>query len=75
VGEAASLPAPTVLYASGNFVVLWDSTTQDGSARGVFGQRFLADLIFKDDFEAGTLAAWSASTTDGGDLSDSNCLC
>jgi len=56
---------------SGNFVVLWDSTTEDGNARGVFGQRFLADLIFKDDFEAGTLAAWSASTTDGGDLSDS----
>src|SRR6185295_18419106 len=35
----------------GNFVVLWDSTTEDGNARGVFGQRFLADLIFKDDFE------------------------
>lgn len=29
----------------------------------------LADLIFADGFESGTLSAWSASTTDGGNLS------
>ena len=29
----------------------------------------LPDLIFTDGFESGTLTAWSASTTDGGDLS------
>jgi hypothetical protein len=26
--------------ASGNFVVIWQSTNQDGSDRGVFGQRY-----------------------------------
>lgn len=29
--------------AGGGYVVVWDSNTQDGSARGVFGQQFLAD--------------------------------
>src|SRR5262249_30461450 len=29
--------------ANGNFVVVWDSAYQDGSAGGVFGQRFSAD--------------------------------
>jgi hypothetical protein len=28
--------------ASGNFVVIWDSTTQDGSIDGIFGQRYAA---------------------------------
>jgi lamin tail-like protein len=27
-----------------------------------------SDMIFADDFEGGTLAAWSAASTDGGDL-------
>jgi hypothetical protein len=55
--------------ANGRFVVAWDSYGQDGDSMGVFGQRFEPDLIFQDDFEAGTLAAWSAAATDGGNLS------
>jgi hypothetical protein len=51
----------------GNFVVVWQSTVGDGSDRGIFGQRFRPDVIFKDGFETG-LAAWSRSVTDGGDL-------
>jgi len=35
----------------GNLVTVWQSDGQDGSARGIFGQRFLSDLIFKDGFE------------------------
>jgi hypothetical protein len=54
--------------ASGNFVVVWESSGQDGEYGGVFGQRFEPDLIFRDDFEAGTLAAWSGGMADGGDL-------
>lgn len=42
---------------NGNFVVVWQSGGQDGSSYGVFGQRYEADLIFKDDFEAGTPGA------------------
>jgi len=26
--------------ASGNFVVVWESSAQDGSSQGVFGQRY-----------------------------------
>jgi len=52
----------------GNFVVAWASM-QDGSSYGVFGQRYVPDLIFKDGFDAGGLAAWSAAALDGGDLS------
>jgi hypothetical protein len=36
--RAASVAAD----ASGNFVVIWDSTTQDGSIDGIFGQRYAA---------------------------------
>jgi hypothetical protein len=33
--------APSITYdTSGNFVVVWDSLGQDGSSRGVFGQRY-----------------------------------
>ena len=32
-----------------NFFVVWESNGQDGSARGVFGQRF-GDFIFGDGF-------------------------
>src|SRR4029079_10944546 len=32
------------------------------------GQRSQADLIFADDFEDGSLSAWSATATDSGDL-------
>jgi hypothetical protein len=56
--------------ANGNFVVMWDSIQgAPGSASDVFGQRYLSDLIFKDGFDSGTLAAWSAAALDGGDLS------
>ena len=54
--------------ASGNFVVVWQSDGQDGAYAGIFAQRFEPDLIFRDDFEGGTLAAWSGSMADGGDL-------
>jgi hypothetical protein len=33
------------------FVVVWESELQDGSDRGIFGQRFFADVIFGDGFE------------------------
>jgi hypothetical protein len=49
--------------------VVWQGYGQDGDSLGVFGQRFEPDLIFRDDFETGTLAAWSTSVTDSGDLS------
>ncbi len=55
--------------ANGDFVVAWASMLQDGSSYGVFGQRYSPDLIFRDGFESGTLAAWTASATDGGNLS------
>jgi hypothetical protein len=55
----------------GRFVVAWMSTGQDGSGGGVFGRRFADDLIFRDDFESGTLSAWSSAATDGGDLAPS----
>jgi hypothetical protein len=55
--------------ARGHFVAVWDVWGHDGSDRGVFGQRFRPELIFRDDFEDGTLGAWSSSATDGGDLS------
>ena len=58
--------------ASGRFVVAWLSNGQDGSSYGVFGQRFLPDVIFADGFESGGLSAWSTSATDGGDLSVSS---
>ena len=60
---------PTVASSSdGDFVVVWRSYGQDGSAHGVFGQRY-GDLIFKNGFDSGDLSRWSSSTTDGGNLS------
>ncbi len=53
---------------AGQFVVTWWSSFQDGSGYGMVGRRF-GDLIFADSFESGGLFAWSASATDGGDLS------
>jgi hypothetical protein len=55
--------------ANGHFVVVWNSTLQDGSAGGIVGQRFAKDLIFRDAFETGFVFDWSAAQTGGGDLS------
>jgi hypothetical protein len=52
--------------ASGRFVTLWDS--EHGSV-GIFGQRFVPDVIFRDGFETGTFNRWSLVSADGGDLS------
>jgi hypothetical protein len=35
--------APAVAHRGSSFIVVWASTSQDGSADGVFGQRFAAD--------------------------------
>jgi hypothetical protein len=60
---------PSIASApDGRFVVAWSSLGQDGSGAGIFAQRLLPDLIFADGFESGTLAAWSAGATGGGDL-------
>jgi hypothetical protein len=37
------LSAAVAMDAGGNFVVLWDSATQDGSGSGIFGQRYDTD--------------------------------
>ena len=43
---------PTVAAGGGGrFVAVWRSLDQDGSGTGIFGQRFLSDLIFEDGFE------------------------
>jgi len=42
--------ASVVADGAGNFVVAWTSYDQDGSSYGVFAQRFLPDLIFRDGF-------------------------
>ena len=52
----------------GDFVVVWQSVGQDGSGRGVFGQRY-GDVIFEDGFESGDLTRWSSASTGGGDVS------
>jgi len=60
--------APAVASDSdGDFVVVWQSTGQDGSLEGVIGQRY-GDLIFEDGFESGDLTRWSSAATDGFDL-------
>ena len=55
----------------GRFVVAWTSEIQDdGTNYGVYARRFSSsDLIYGDDSESGSLAGWSSSSTDGGDLS------
>jgi hypothetical protein len=70
---AAGTPSVAVA-ANGSFVVVWQrwrggaNTYVVAQLHGVFGQRFAPDLIFRDGFDAGTLGAWSAASTDGGDL-------
>lgn len=44
---------------NGDFVVVWQSDGQDGSAEGVYGRRFAGQPIFVDGFESGTTAEWS----------------
>ena len=47
----SSQSSPTVASnANGNLVVVWQSSGQDGSGSGIFGQRY-GDLIFKNGFE------------------------
>ena len=58
----------------GEFAAVWSShsATHDvyGPGEGTFGRRFgmPADMIFADGFESGSLRAWSAGSSDGGDL-------
>ena len=62
--------ASTVAYQpGGRFVVSWASYYQDGEHFGMFGRRFATDRLSEDDFESADLSGWSASQTDGGDLS------
>jgi hypothetical protein len=63
--QALSAVAP---LGPGKFVIVWQSYLQDGSRWGVFGQRY-GDLLFSDDFETGDTSRWSATASDGGDLS------
>ncbi len=44
----------------GRFVVVWSSYGLDGSAGGLFGQRFQVAL-FADGFESGDVSAWSTT--------------
>lgn len=44
----------------GDFVVVWESYTHDGSGWGIFGQRFEGPPIFLDGFETGDTSAWDA---------------
>ena len=45
--------------ADGNFVVVWDSSGQDGSAHGVFGQRYDADGAAQDaEFQVNTFTSY-----------------
>jgi hypothetical protein len=60
--------SPTIASSpDGDLVVVWNSKPQDGSAYGVFGQRY-GDIIFEDGFESGDLTRWSAAATNGVDL-------
>jgi hypothetical protein len=62
---------PTVAGSpDGDFVVVWSSLNQDGSAAGAFGQRY-GDIIFEDGFDSGDLSRWTSASTGGGDLSTS----
>jgi len=61
--------APAIASTTdGSFLVAW--TGMDGHELGVRANGFapVPDLIFADDFESGSLAAWSSAATDGGDL-------
>lgn len=50
--------------SAGNFVVIWDSSLQDGSDYGVFGKR-LTTLLFADGFGTADACAWSATVGGG----------
>jgi hypothetical protein len=53
--EYQSIPAVTV-DGVGNFVIVWESNTQDGSVRGVFGQRYdVTGAPLGAEFRANTL--------------------
>ena len=52
--------------AKGNWTVAW--TGGDGAGSGIFAQQYAPDVIFDNNFETDGLAAWSASSADGGDL-------
>ena len=60
----AQASSAVAVDGTGNFVVAWNGDSQDGSGRGVFGQR-LRNSIFLDDFETGTVCAWSAAVGSG----------
>jgi hypothetical protein len=63
---------PSVAFdGKGRFVTAWHDLVQDGSSSGIVARRFAGDHIFKDGLESSSLAAWSASNTDGGDLAAS----
>jgi hypothetical protein len=62
---------PSVAFdGNGDFVVVWQGYQGPvfGGSYEIRAQRFAPDLIFRDGFESGALAAWSGSVTDGGDL-------
>ena len=61
--NAQSTPAASA-DASGNFVLTWMSTGQDGASDGVFGRR-LTFSFFSDGFELGDACAWSAAVGGG----------
>jgi hypothetical protein len=51
-------PAVAVV-PGGDFVLAWESESQDGSAYGIFGRRLLLAL-FADGLESGDACSWSA---------------
>jgi hypothetical protein len=53
------------LDAAGRFIVVWESSDQDGEGGGVFGRRFVADPIFRDGLETGTLDGWTDHSPSG----------
>jgi hypothetical protein len=64
--QSAAAMAP---QGGGRYVATWASSGgQDGDLDGQFARRFAMDTIFDDGFESGDLSAWSAASTDGGDL-------
>lgn len=62
VGTSASGVVAYDLPGSANARILW------GTGRGGYHRTGVPDLIFKDGFESGNLATWSASATNGGSL-------
>jgi len=53
-------------HGSDTFVMVWSSSSQDGSLTGVFGQRYgSTGPIFTDGFEAGDACSWSTAVGGG----------